>query len=305
MLPLVVWQAPAPCPDAATVEARLGAALGDLPDGWDPESEVRGHIERGTAAEWVLELEMVERGPADAAAATRRRRLTATDCDELTDAAIVAVALALGDAAAEHQRSALAAASAAEAPAGVVDTRSLGPEPALPRERPSSLALGAGAVADSGSLPGWGWGATLGVHGRYGAWGVDLYGVWLPERSNSIAEGQGVDFGLLGGGLRGCYRALDGMLGVDGCLGLELDSLSASAYGLAEGQERSDLLFAPLASLALSWRMLEHSSLLARLDGLAPLPQQQYSVNIGEQVHETPAVVVRLSLGVEVDLLWR
>jgi hypothetical protein len=321
MAPLLAWQAPAECPDAALVQARLGAALASLPNGWDQESEVRGRIAAGAGAEWVLELEIAP--PAGTRGTPRRRRLTALHCDELADAAAVAIALALGDTSADR----LAVREPAAPAAGVLpvalavgvtgqegrtdaapqdETRALAAEvPALRREPRSSLGVAAGAVADSGLLAGLGWGATLGVQARFDRWGLGLYGVWLPEQSHSLAPGQGVNFGLLTAGLRGCYRALDDALGLDGCLGFELGSLSATTHGLAQAEDSRAALWAPLAGAALSWRAFEHWAFVARLDGLIALPQQQYMVNIDQPVHETPPFALRLSLGVEGELVRR
>jgi hypothetical protein len=304
MLPVLVWQAPAQCPDQASVEARLLEALRRVPERASAV-EVHGRVSAGGASGWQLELELLEAG-----AQPRRRQLSAPSCDELSDAAAVAIALALGDSerppaqtsaapepAAAPPRSGSGDASSVSEPTRFLDSE----QPTLQRSHRSSLAFGAAALADSGMLPELGWGARLDLHARYDGWSAGLHAVWLAEQERALGGGQGVRFGLLGAGLRACFRPLEGQLALDGCLGLELESLSASPRGLELARDQRKEFLAPFVGAALTWRAAERWALVARLDGLLPA-RQRYVVNLNQNIHETPSFALRLSIGVEAAL---
>lgn len=303
MLPLLDWQAPAPCPDAAAVQQRLSASLAALPGGWEPGARVRGRVSGGGGKEWVLELDL-ERAAPQGSGIPARRRLSAPHCDELADAAAVAIALALGDgrgarqlAQSEPPPAASALPSQATSIADVAPTESTR-EPAAPW----LLALSADAVLDSGLLAGVGWGVAAGAQVEHRGWSTGVYGVWLPERAEDVGPGQGADFQWLAAGLRGCRQVSSASLRVHGCAGLELGALSAAGFGLSQAADSSSLVLAPVLGAGVSWP-LERWALTSRLEGLLPLPRQEYTVDAGRRIHETPALVVRWTLGVAVDLL--
>lgn len=304
MLPLLDWQAPAPCPDAAAVQQRLSSALEALPGGWESGARVRGRVSGGAGKEWVLELDL-ERASSRASRAPARRRLSAPHCDELADAAAVAIALALGGDHGARQpaqsepyppSSALAVGSASISD-NVAPTEST-PEPPAPWV----LALAADAVFDSGLLAGVGWGAAAGVQLSHRGWSSGAYGVWLPERTLGLGRGQGVDFQWLAAGARGCRQVLSSPLELDACVGIELGSLRASGYGLSQAVESSALVFAPLLGASVSWPQ-QQWALTSRVDAMLSLPRQEYTVDAGRRIHESPALVVRWTLGLAVDLL--
>jgi hypothetical protein len=301
MLPVLTWQAPAACPDQGSMQARMEAALRRAPESAEGV-EVHGRVAPLGAAGWQLQLDLVQAGTAP-----RRRQLTAPSCDELADAAAVAIVLALGN----QQEPAEHASAAAEAPiatAAVVAVAAQGEatrllEPSLRREHHSSLVLAGAAVVDSGMLPRLGWGGRLDLQARLEAWSAGLYALWLGEQELEPELGQGAGFGLLAAGLRACYRPLRGELALEGCLGLELEWLSAAAHGLAAGRDDHEQFLAPLAGTALSWHAFPNWALFARGDGLVPLSRHRYIVNESQTLHETPGFALRLSLGLEGDLV--
>jgi hypothetical protein len=257
------------------------------------------------AAGWQLQLDLVQAG-----SAPRRRQLTAPSCDELADAAAVAIALALGNQRepAEHASAAaeapVAAAAAVALPAQGEATQLLDTaQPSLRREQRSSLVLGGAAVVDSGMLPRLGWGARLDLQAHLDAWSAGLYGLWLGEQELELEPGQGAGFGLLAAGVRACYRPLQGELALDGCLGLELEWLSAAAHGLAAARDDHEQFLVPLAGTALSWHAFPNWAIFMRWDGLVPLSRHQYIVNERQTLHETPGFALRLSLGLAGDLV--
>jgi hypothetical protein len=90
-------------------------------------------------------------------------------------------------------------------------------------------------------------------------------------------------------------------LRLDGCAGVELGSLSASGYGLTRAVDSSALVFAPLLGASVSWPQ-QRWALTSRVDAMLPLPRQEYTVDAGRRIHDTPVVVVRWTLGLAVDL---
>ena len=299
MLPLLDWQAPDSCPDAAAMQHRLGAALQALPGGWE-QATVRGRISGGQGVEWVLELEL----SSTQSGARSRRRLTAPECDELADAATVAIALALGAGAGTGQLTQSEPPPAVNvAPSAVEAVADAPPAERTPqRSAPWGLELGVEAVLDSGLLAGAGWGAAAGARLQRGGWSAGVYGVWLPERAEELGRGQGVDFQWLAAGIRGCAQALAGVLRLEGCAGLELGSLGASGYGLDLPADSRELLVAPALGAGVRWPQ-GHWALTSRLEAVLPLPRQRYTVDVGRQIHETPALVVRWTAGFYTQLL--
>jgi hypothetical protein len=304
MMPLIDWQAPAECPDAAAVTQRLQAAREAQPAAWESAVRVRGRVRRDASSEWVLEL-AIERG---LHAGPAHRRLSAPHCDELADAAAVAITLALGaggssEPGAQHPAtSEPAPAFTGQGAAAAAEPPDRGPlqgdsEP----PPPWALSLAAEAVLDSGLLAGVGWGVAAGVQLQRGAWNGGLYGLWLPERAEQLARGQGVDFHWLATGLRGCRQARAATLLLSGCVGLELGWLRAAGYGLSGAAGSSATLLAPTLSAGLRWPV-ERWAFTSRLEGVLPLPRQEYTVDAGERIHETPALVLRWTLGLATDL---
>ncbi|MBL4684735.1 MAG: hypothetical protein JKY37_09120, partial [Nannocystaceae bacterium] len=84
----MTWLAPAACPDAASVEARLADALADAPA--DTRKDITAHATVTTtdAGGFALDLRLT----GDGMDATRA--LASTDCRELADATVLIVALA-------------------------------------------------------------------------------------------------------------------------------------------------------------------------------------------------------------------
>jgi hypothetical protein len=100
--------------------------------------------------------------------------------------------------------------------------------------------------------------------------------------------------GLTSAGIRACnWPTL--ALGV--CAELEAGRLSASGVGESAGRETFDAWVAPGGSVVLESRLVPGLLLDSRVSLLAPLTRPRYFVNQTEGVHEVPAVVVRVALG--------
>jgi hypothetical protein len=95
--PIVAWAVPDECPNAQSIVQRLLTLGGGESHGFADAGTVRGAIVKD-ADEWVLALQIVQGGSEPFDSLTPGRVLRANDCDELANAAAVAIAIALGGA---------------------------------------------------------------------------------------------------------------------------------------------------------------------------------------------------------------
>jgi hypothetical protein len=95
--PIVAWAVPDECPNAQSIVQRLLTLGGGESRGFADAGTVRGAIVKD-ADEWVLALQIVQGSDGPYDSLTPGRVLRAKDCDELANAAAVAIAIALGGA---------------------------------------------------------------------------------------------------------------------------------------------------------------------------------------------------------------
>jgi len=329
------WSAPASCPDRQMVLHQLEAVLEANTVELD-SAAVRGDIVR-SGNEWVLSLDVQVGG------ARRVRRLAAESCDDLGKAAAVALGLLIRPLREDAESSpsvdaGTSAGSAGDAPIEPSATArhpGAGPSPpdaGLPDEgqrdegqrdeaadapegNPAPLAwqLGVDAVADSSTLAGPSLGASIQSQLRVGAWGFGAYGLLLPARSRDVVGGS-VEFEQWALGMRVC-RALwparperdgepPGAWRLDGCAGAELGRFLGSGSGLNRARNQvHDSWLAPSVGLHVGWHAFPHAGLVGRIEAVLPLQRENYVINVDEEVHETPTVTARASLGLAFDLL--
>lgn len=273
---------------------RLSSVLGRPASSLASAGEVRGEIRAGAGGGWELLLEIREpSAPTDAA--VDARVLRASVCDDLADAAAVAIAIALGGGArptAPPVASEPVAVSAATPP---LPSRATHDAAEVPIQFVPSVEL----VLDSASLGAPAFGASVQAQLRFSALGVGLYGLWLAPRELGLGEGQRVEFSLLTAGLRGCYRAGADPLSIDFCGALELGSFGAAANGLVAARDRSDPWWAASWGAAAGIDLVAGLRVVARLEALIPLTDQEYVVNGDELVFRVPDTSLRVGLGFE------
>jgi hypothetical protein len=297
--PLLVWHAPAGCSTAAAVQQRVSE----------------------TTSGWQLELMLVD------GVGERKRRLTSQYCEDLAEAAAVAITLAF-EAARSREAASLQAlpdgeslsdglrqeetGSSAVSPesfedagrstegASAPDTAS-SEAGAASGERPlrqgSAAWPGAELLLDVSSLPAPAPGPSLLGGLRWQSLRLGAFLAWLPESEKSVGPGQSVAFSVLLGGVRGCYTLGQGLVETALCAGLELGRLSARGPGLLRARRADDPWLAPQLGLELGLPVSQLVMLHARGDAIAPLLRQGYAVNDSEDVHHIGSVGVRLGLG--------
>lgn len=300
--PMVEWNVPEGCPVARSVDERARSLADVGASTWASAGSVRGRIV-AEAGGWVLSLQ-IERTPvgsrapeasAGASAASPARVFHAGDCAELGEAAAVAIALALGGAPAASPSSAGAGVDSVPAPPSA-DGAEGERESLTSRLRAMGAVARVDAVVDTGSLGGvaLGAGAELGV--SWGALGVRAYGLGLPSRQVRLAPSQYVELSLWAAGLRGCYRAADGLLLIDVCGGAEVGAFGAAGRGLVDARGRRDAWGATTWGTWFGVDLAEHLQAGARLEAVVPLSRERYLVNRSELVHEMSAPSLRLAL---------
>jgi hypothetical protein len=286
----------------------LQGAPAELGIGW----QVYGRVTGGADAPWRLLLTLVA-PDAGSEMPANRRVLSAKRCDDLADAAAVAIAIALGDAAVlDTSPAAVAAATApsehvaSKPEATPFDTQSAAALSAADGSHvPQRLSIAADMVVDSATLGGLAGGAAVEVQGWLARFGLGLYGLWLPARALAIDAGQHAEFSLLVGGLRACYAVPADWLSVAACVGGEVGGLDARAEGLRDGQDPRDLWLAPSLGVAFGGKLLGALGLHSRVELLFPTHRQEYRVDLEQAIHRVPEATVRWSLGLDGDIFAR
>lgn len=223
----LTWSAPASCPDEADVHDHLVRELGAR---LDAASEVRFEaVATKQGAGFQLDLTTREGG------ALHERRIQAETCDELLEAMVVAVSLALQAVSESTEPTARPAEAPTEEP-----KRSDDPAPATPARPPANTPprastgdqrvyplVGAAAVIDVGVFPQPGFGVEgfLGI--RVSDFKLLASGGFFPEQRATLVGSAQARFMLSLGGARLCYVPATPIWQLGACLGGELGSLSA------------------------------------------------------------------------------
>lgn len=290
---LVEWDAPEPCPGAFDVFGRLAAVLGYEPDTLGKLSRVRGSVVR-TRAGFRLVLEAFERDRRSS------RVVEAARCEDLADAAAIAIALAM----APETAATLVAATAGVTPESpVLET----PPAPLDAVSPALAANGgphvrgyaaAGGVVEYGALPRAAPGFSVEGGVLIGAVSLGAYGVLLSSEQSRGAPDLDVEFDLLFAGLRGCYALRAASPRLDACGCLEAGRFRGLGLELDRAQQTQDLWLASGAALDAEWGLGGPLGLQLRAEPMLPLIRKQYTVNGIDNVHAPGALSFRLYVGV-------
>ena len=266
----LTWNAPQGCPDRARARADLEDALGATRV---KRAVVRVTILEAPPGQWTAELWMY------GAAGGGERAVRGTSCEQVGRAAVLIVALALET----------LAEPAAPAPARA-------PEPGI------SLAVGARAVLDFGSLPQPDGALALGLALNLGRLRLETEASgWLPRSiERGPVAGSGGSFRLYTGGLRGCFELLgprSGSFALGPCASLEAGVTRGSGTGVSHPLHSGVFWGAGLVGLSLHYAALSPLwvGLLAELG--APFFRPTWQIDDFGTVFRTAPVLGRLSLG--------
>jgi len=289
------WSAPPDCARAEFVATRVEDLVGR------PLAEVEGldfgvTVERdGTA--WKLSLATrVGSEPASS------RVFTGQSCSEVSDAAAVAMAMAIRGSAPvppaneptdEPPIPPAAASSPAPPPRDEVST---------PPQQSSgsrwSGRVGLGAVLDTAALPE----PTVGIlAGGAVHWSVlrieGQFEAFAPQRVG-LPGGASGQFDLLAGALLACAAPAGSPVAVLGCGGLELGRLSGEGSGVSDPELGTALWIAARAEAGLAVRVGAAWQLVPRVGVAIPLARPEFVLN-DSPVHRPAALSLRAGLGIE------
>jgi hypothetical protein len=278
-----VWQAPASCPDADEVRARIEHRLGMPVDGSVHGIEVAIAVERG---QYVAHIDTrsvtVANGP---------RVLTSPHCDELTDAVAVIVARLASEARLrEETHAARFAPIAVHRAAPVV----------LPAWGGGLRAL---AVSGVGVVPRVGIGGELAAYvrqrNRFGELAVSR---WATSASYLVdgAPG-GVEIGLTAVAVRGGWSPEDKPIRT--WVGIEGGEMTGRGVALVDPMDASGRWFTASAGFGVAWPMAEHARVVGTFEVGVSLARPRFILAEGGDIYSPAAATARCSFGLEVG--WR
>jgi hypothetical protein len=271
------WDAPAGCPELATVRAGIARGLPDVPTGIAPML-VAVVVRALDADHWQAALEL--RG----ADWTATRTLKGASCAAVADAAGLVIGLAL--------TSELGAQPVVVAP----------PPPPAPEAPTLSTPLVALAfVSDDGALPAATSGGALALGWRFTRSRAELRASLFSSRTGSVAAfpDTGGRLSLASLAARAC--GLGGWtLSLGPCAGAGVDRLHGTGTGPITTADATS--YAPFLSLGFQgeWRMSRWVAATLAVDGAIPLVRARFSVENVGLVHEAAPVSLRGAAGLEV-----
>jgi hypothetical protein len=274
------WSAPDECPDGATVEGYVDEVLGDA--NFAPLAvHASGAVSRTSDARYAVALELDT-----SAAQPSRRSLDAANCEAVSRAAALLIALAI--------RARAVPPSPAPAPLAA-------PEPR--RSAHTRGFLGVLTLADVGSIPA----ATLGVAVTGGVRWPRLQlestiGYFAP-RSKSAADRSdvGARFELGTAGARACAPITATALWLAPCLGAGVDWVRAPGFGARATRRPSTWDLIARFGLLAGWDISSIISARVEVEGVLPLARPEYEVDGVGDVYRRSAVGVRGGVGLQLQ----
>jgi hypothetical protein len=270
------WVAPSACPAEAEVRAAVERLVGQpLGGGQGAKIQVRIVAAPAREAPWAATISVTRPGEGEA----RERRIEASTCAELADAAAVAVALSL------------------EPPAAPPPPPRPGKPPAAPiRLRPGlRIAMGLEIAALPRPAPG------LSVAGLllFGKSRVEIAGAaWLPQRTDAQG-GAGARLTLIAATARYCRAFVERALSFSGCATFEAGAIGGSGFGLARSASGFAPWVAPGLGVMGGYALSRRLAITLALDGVVPVTRAAFSLEGVGVVHRTPPLSGRALLGLE------
>ncbi len=281
----LIWQAPATCPDAAGVRARIERRLGM------PLERVHG-----------VEVEITPDGSAFVARIDLRgitventiRTLSSARCDALTDAVAVIVARIAMEANATPQETEY------EMPPERIRREAPAPPP---KPHPIGGGVRMLGVSGVGALPGVSVGVELAGYVRIHDAFVELAGArWSPTPKDLyVGAPARVDVGLGTIGLRGGWGPEK--LPLRGWVVAELGVIEGAGQSLDDARVGAGGWFALGAGFGVAWPMSPHTRLVGTVEAVAPLTRARFVLQDGSEVFRPGPATARCAFGLEVG--WR
>lgn len=293
------WQAPPSCPERDWALARLAsdARLTKL----EKPTRVRVQLREAEDA-FVADLSTAQ-GDEEGT-----RTLEAATCEELAEAVIVVLGMALVPRPDDASQQKAAPPEPPRTKPPVVVAEPLPPEPR--GSTSESLAfLRVGVGADRGSLPSTTFGVALagGIH--FGVASLELRGsYWLPraaraEDPQGVADGADVggDFARADALLFGCGETpLVGIASAQGCLGAGVGMLRAEGYGVPEPVSEQRFFGVVAGELGVPLRLSNRVAVRLGVSVLVPTSRETYAIGSLGPVFTPAPVGFRAEIASEV-----
>ncbi len=286
------WQAPAGCPDREW-------ALGRLASDQRLASVARAtHISvRLTEEEGVFRAELLTtQGEVEGT-----RTLEGGSCQELADAVIVVLGMALVPRAPDEPVASSSTKAVDPSPKARADQPPAAPEaeeaahesraePGEPSTRPHAY-FRAGIGLDRGSLPAVTFGPVLAGGWSFGSLSIGVRGAyWLPRTREVDADAEDVSMGGVGGkfsqleaAVAGCWsQPLSMVVALEGCLGVGVGLLRAEGYGVPDPGSQERFFGFGEAELGLPLWLSAHIGLRLGAGLTLPMSRETYAIeNLG------------------------
>jgi hypothetical protein len=301
------YEAPSSCQREPEVRAQVAGLIGRSLEDVEGVAFALSVVQNDDA--WHVTVR-VSASESTARAEARERHIDGAACEEVTDAAAVAVAMAVR----EHEnRTAEAPPPEPSSPATSAPPRGSSPasaapqdvdataEDAGPEERGWRWGVGAGLALDAGALPDPALGVQAELHAGVGVLRVGLNGTLFAQQSTRLPnDTRGGEFELVTAGLLACGEPVFGTVTALVCAGAELGSLSGTGVVL-DPREGSSGWQALRAEAGAAVALGQGFSLLARAGLTRPFSRQPFVVDMTDEVHRAAALTFRGLLGVELE----
>jgi hypothetical protein len=283
------WTAPAGCPGMDEVKADIRRILGASPQTAE-RLVATGTVWLDSEGEWRAQLTTTMRGMEGS------RTLHGTNCDEVTHAAALVLALMLKPESPPRQRT----------PPSPQPSPQPEPQP-VPRAAAEAPADGPwfarGAVlTGAGTLPGLeaGYGMHLGLASSH--WSAELRGAyWLPKTARSdTLPGAGAKFSLLELSPAVCLRVPDTWLRLDTCAGAKLNQMTGKSFGVSDPGSATARWSAAFVEQAASAALTRNTSVRLGLELVWPPSRPVFAIEHLGEIHRPARLAGRAGLAFEV-----
>jgi hypothetical protein len=312
----LTWEAPPGCPQQPELLLDLDAMVAGSRQRGDVAFE--GRVERVDEA---FNLELSTRW---VDGREEQRRLSAASCNELTDAAVLLMAITLDPVAtskrvrasgwSRQSEPAVQAPTRREPPPEPAPVPKAKPSPAPPEQKPAPPAtrgddevrygIRGSFVVDWGSLPKLapGFGLDLSVEWKLLRAEV-VGGYWFRQRATRQdleKEGAWVEVGALGPRL--CVSPVAGTVEFPVCAGVEFGAMRARGIGPALGTPEYTFWSAANGGPTLVWSVIPTLAITIGLDIVIPFTRTRVLASRRAELHRPEPVILRPGVGLEVRL---
>jgi hypothetical protein len=307
------WEAPPGCPDEASVRGDVAGMLDEArPDAASFDARISESDGQGMSLQLATHW---------ADGREDERTLEAGSCEELTDAAVLLIAISLDAIATagtvrDHgwdRRSTAAPEPETETvpepvpvPAPAPDRKAADPPPPPPPPPPSPLTFGIRPVfvADWGSLPRLAPGAGLDLSVTWKLLRAELAAVYLPPqratRSDVQKQGAWVELGAVAP--RVCVTPTTGAVSFPVCAGIEMGAMRARGIGTVLSVPGHQFWAAATGGPTLIWAFIPRLAMAIGLDIVVPITRPDVVTANLDVLHSPESVALRPHLGLEVRL---